>query len=146
MRKFQASAHYCVPETEPQAYRGLPCYSGEHPWDVGCYPTLLADDVNLDSSVATKEMMARTVMQLRSGGTGETLLLLGRSEKTATTGNAATPEPRRASHDQTLGGGPSPERLLNSRSGRIHLFPCAPTVDVAFRRYRTRGGFMVSAC
>ena len=39
-----------------------------------------------------------------------------------------------------------PERLLNSRSGRIHLFPGIPAwMDVAFEDFRTRGGFHVSA-
>jgi len=39
-----------------------------------------------------------------------------------------------------------PERLLNSRSGRIHLFPCVPaSAVVAFRRFQARGGFLVSA-
>jgi hypothetical protein len=47
--------------------------------------------------------------------------------------------------------------LLNSRGGRIHLFPVAvwdpPAVDlvskkdeVAFRNFQARGGFLVSAC
>jgi hypothetical protein len=39
-----------------------------------------------------------------------------------------------------------PERLLNSRSGRIHLFPCVPPgATIAFRDFQARGGFHVSA-
>jgi hypothetical protein len=39
-----------------------------------------------------------------------------------------------------------PERLVNSRSGRIHLFPCVPrNATVAFRGFQARGGFLVSA-
>lgn len=39
-----------------------------------------------------------------------------------------------------------PERLCNSRSGRIHLFPCVPEkTTVAFRKFLARGGFEVSA-
>ena len=39
-----------------------------------------------------------------------------------------------------------PERLCNSRSGRIHLFPCVPaTTTIAFRKFLARGGFEVSA-
>ena len=38
-----------------------------------------------------------------------------------------------------------PERVLNSRGGRIHLFPCGPARAVlAFRRFQARGGFLVS--
>jgi len=39
-----------------------------------------------------------------------------------------------------------PERLLNSRSGRIHFFPCVPAWStVAFGGFQARGGFLVSA-
>ena len=39
-----------------------------------------------------------------------------------------------------------PEQLLNSRSGRIHLFPAVPdNAKVAFRDMQARGGFEVSA-
>jgi len=39
-----------------------------------------------------------------------------------------------------------PERLLNSRSGRIHLFPCVPVfAEIGFRNLLARGGFEVSA-
>jgi hypothetical protein len=39
------------------------------------------------------------------------------------------------------------ETLLNSRGGRIHLFPAVePTSEVAFRNFQARGGFLVSAC
>ena len=45
--------------------------------------------------------------------------------------------------DATL---PEPERLLNSRSGRLHLFPCVPAdATVAFRDFQARGGFRVTA-
>lgn len=39
-----------------------------------------------------------------------------------------------------------PERLLNSRSGRLHLFPCMPRgINAAFKDFQARGGFLVSA-
>lgn len=39
-----------------------------------------------------------------------------------------------------------PERLCNSRSGTIFLFPCAPTsFDVGFKEFQARGGFLVTA-
>lgn len=42
--------------------------------------------------------------------------------------------------------GYGPEQLINSRSGRIHLFPAVPEkATVAFREMQARGGFAVSA-
>ena len=39
------------------------------------------------------------------------------------------------------------EMLLNSRGGRIHLFPAvAPGTAIGFRNFQARGGFLVSAC
>jgi hypothetical protein len=39
-----------------------------------------------------------------------------------------------------------PERLCNSRSGTIYLFPCVPSkFDVAFKDMQARGGFLVSS-
>ncbi|MFC4222052.1 glycosyl hydrolase family 95 catalytic domain-containing protein [Flagellimonas marina] len=39
-----------------------------------------------------------------------------------------------------------PERLINSRSGRIHLFPCVPiNTTIGFNQMLARGGFEVSA-
>jgi hypothetical protein len=38
------------------------------------------------------------------------------------------------------------ETLLNSRSGRMHLFPAVePDAEIAFRKFQARGGFLVSA-
>ena len=38
-----------------------------------------------------------------------------------------------------------PERLCNSRSGTIFLFPCVPgNFDVAFKEFQARGGFLVT--
>jgi hypothetical protein len=102
---------------------------GDHFGDAAAYPTILADEINLDSRRDQKEMMLRSVRTLRSGSTGETLRLLGVAEP---------PGPRRS--------GSEAEMLLNSRSGRIHLFPVAlQTNEVAFRNFQARGGFLVSA-
>jgi hypothetical protein len=39
------------------------------------------------------------------------------------------------------------ENLLNSRSGRMHLFPALqPGTVVAFHKFQARGAFLVSAC
>jgi hypothetical protein len=38
------------------------------------------------------------------------------------------------------------ETLLNSRSGRMHLFPAVPPdAELAFHNFQARGGFLVSA-
>jgi hypothetical protein len=69
---------------------------------------------------------------LPSGSTRGTLTLLG-----VPPDQAANRRP----------GADDAETLLNSRSGRIHLFPAvAPAAEVAFRHFQARGGFLVSAC
>lgn len=115
-----------MPGVEP---RHLP---RDHFGDAAAYPTLLADEINLDSPAEQKDMMIRSVRVLPSGSTAQTLMLLG-----------VKPEPttnrQRRSEDDA-------ETLLNSRGGRIHLFPAAaPTDEVAFRNFQARGGFLVSA-
>jgi hypothetical protein len=113
-----------MPGVEPQH---LP---GDHFGDAASYPTILADEINLDSPQDQKELMLRSVRTLRSGNTGEALTLLGVAPEE--TGR------RRGSFDV--------EALLNSRSGRIHLFPVVSgTNEVAFRNFQARGGFLVSA-
>jgi Glycosyl hydrolase family 95 catalytic domain len=116
------------PNLEP---RRLP---GDHFAEPAMYPALLADEINLDSPQEQKDMMRRTVRALRAAATsGATLLLLGVSPDEA--GNQ-----RRQNHLD-------PEMLMNSRSGRIHLFPlAAPTDEIAFHNFQARGGFLVSAC
>ena len=90
------------PDVEP---RRLP---DDHFGEPAMYPTLLADEINLDSPPEQKDMMLRTVRTLRTAGvSGATLLLLGVPPDAAT-------RIRRRSDDA--------EMLLNSRSGRIHLF------------------------
>jgi len=103
---------------------------GDHFGEAAMYPTILADEINLDSPRAQKDMMLRTVRALQSSGTsGSTLLLLGQ-----------TPTGRRRPGDDS-------ETLLNSRSGRIHLFPVVQKADeVAFHHFQARGGFLVSSC
>ena len=114
------------PGLEP---RRLP---GDHFGEPAMYPTLLADEVNLDSPSEQIDMMLQTVHSLRTAGTaGATLLLLG-----------VLPDPtsnRRRKNDDA-------EMLLNSRGGRIHLFPVVTAATtVAFRNFQARGGFLVSA-
>jgi len=103
----------------------------DHFGDAATYPTILADEINLDSPTEQKEMELRSVRTLPSGSTAQTLLLLGAPEE-------ANPRRRPSGRDA--------ESLLNSRSGRIHLFPNAPSpVEIAFRHFQASGGFLVSA-
>jgi hypothetical protein len=93
------------------------------------YPTILSDEVHLDSPKEQREMMLRTARKLaKAGTTGQTLILLGRPAK------------------KTMWNIFDAESLLNSRSGRMHLFPAVePGAEVAFRNFQARGAFVVSA-
>ena len=95
----------------------------EYNWVAGVYPCELADEVNLDSPPEEKEMMLRTA-RLSKGWNVKNIPPLLAAEK-----------------------GFSAEQLINSRSGRIHLFPALPPdgATVAFRGMQARGGFEVSA-
>ena len=120
-----------MPDVEPLH---LP---GDHFGDAASYPTLLADEINLDSPQEQKDLMIRTVKTLPSGSTNGTLILLGKM-----------PDPsvsrRGIGSPNSL---PDPEALLNSRSGRIHLFPLvSPTAEIAFHNFQASGGFLITAC
>lgn len=117
---------------------------GDHPWDVGTYPAVLTDDINLDSSALEREIMVRTARVLPAELSDRAEILVG------------SHPPEKAGAGRRDGMGPAssaapyvqdPERLLNSRSGRIHLFPLLPpgAGPVAFRHWQARGGFLVSA-
>jgi hypothetical protein len=105
---------------------------GDHFGEAAEYPTLLADEINLDSPQPRRDMMLRTIRTLQTAGTSPAaLILLGE--------RADLPAGRRR-------GGEDAETLLNSRSGRIHLFPAvSPAAEVAFHNFQARGGFLVSA-
>jgi len=51
--------------------------AADHFGDAAAYPTILADEINLDSPADRKDMMLRSVRTLTSGSTSQTLLLLG---------------------------------------------------------------------
>jgi hypothetical protein len=109
---------------------------GDHFGDAASYPTVLADEINLDSSLKLKDMMIRTVKTFPSGNTNEALILLGRAPDKSNSTEAGLINPEADA-----------ETLLNSRSGRIHLFPSvSPDASLAFHNFQARGGFLVSAC
>jgi hypothetical protein len=114
----------------------------DHQNEVSSYITTLADEINLDSPPDQKEMMLRTVrLTPRAASTGEALTLLG---------VPANPNGKWRGGGGGGGGagiGGDAETLLNSRGGRIHLFPAVwPSTEVAFHNFQARGGFLVSAC
>lgn len=111
-----------VPGVEPKQV------PGDHFGEAAEYPTILADEINLDSPKQQREMMLRTARKLANAATTpQTLILLG------------VP-------DEPTWGGFDAETLLNSRSGRMHLFPAVPPgTEIAFRHFQARGGFLVSA-
>jgi hypothetical protein len=113
----------------------------DHPFIAVTYPTILADEINLDSPQELKDLMARTAQNPAVRNSAGTLLLLGMPSNSA--------GGRRGEGGSTFGGGGGaldPEAMLNSRSGRIHVFPVvAPNAELAFHNFQARGGFLVSA-
>lgn len=119
----------------------------DHFGDAASYPTVLADEINLDSPRELQKQIVRGVTTLPSGNTDQALLLLG-IEPEKMREKADDPSNHQYVNDA--------EALLNSRSGRIHLFPLAAKAEeagsgpasgeLAFRNFQARGGFLVSAC
>lgn len=118
----------------------------------GVVPTLLADQIHLDSSHAEKELMIRTALTIGGWRNRDVFHLLGAYPKLRKGVPApmfldATPDEPIDTPEKLLAVvTEEPERLLNSRSGRIYLFPCVPPdATVAFRGFQARGGFLISA-
>src|SRR5207302_10462016 len=105
----------------------------DHFGEAAFYPTLLADEVNLESPQEQKDAMHRSIQSLSGAATSTaTSILLGVLPQQAR-------NTKRSSEDA--------EMLLNSRSGRIHLFPVvSPEEEIGFRNFQARGGVLVSAC
>jgi hypothetical protein len=118
----------------------------------GAVPTLLADQIHLDSPPEDKELMLRTVLAVGGWRNRDVIHLLGaypelRKGVPAAMFFDAKPDELLDTPEKLLAAvTEEPERLLNSRSGRIHLFPCVPPgATIAFRDFQARGGFRVSA-
>jgi len=120
--------------------------SGDH-YVINAYNVVnLSDEINLDSPQELKDMMTRTADIVMASRNYEPYILTGAS--------ADNIPPRYAygsvkiEDNATLANQivSTPDRLMNSRSGRIHLFPVVPEWTVAtFRGFLARGGFEVSA-
>ena len=104
----------------------------------------LSDEINLDSPQELKDMMIRTADVIMSSG--GPYVLVGSSADYIPpryANGAAKIENHTTLATQVVS---DPERLMNSRSGRIHLFPAVPEwTVVTFRGFLARGGFEVSA-
>lgn len=119
---------------------------GDHFMFTGYFPVNMADEINLDSPQELKDMMTRTADVLGSARNWEPYVLTGacRDEIPRMYAYGA----RKITDHQTLVQQvlEAPERLMNSRSGRIHLFPVVPDwAECAFVDFMARGGFSVSA-
>lgn len=113
------------------------------------YPCTLADEINLDSPEEQKEAMLRTMRYVkwseRGWGSSDVRFLIGAEKGVPPEEFVVTPvgcAPRTNIAGKLF----TPEHLINSRSGRIHLFPAVPDdATAAFRDMQARGGFEVSA-
>lgn len=119
---------------------------GDHYMFTGYYPVNQADEINLDSPQELKDMMTRTADMLGNARNWDPYILTGAC-RDAIPRRYAYGEKRITDHTMLLGEAIEvPERLMNSRSGRIHLFPAVPDWTVcAFEGFLARGGFEVSA-
>jgi hypothetical protein len=121
--------------------------AGDHPWFTGDYPATLADEINLDSHQADKDLIIRTNDTVRTDHNELAYILVGHFKDHVPCSYynpAVLIDSSELLAKEVLS--EKPERLLNSRSGRIHLFPVVPDwSEVAFRDMLTRGGFAVSA-
>ncbi len=94
----------------------------EYNWFAGVTPTILADEINLDSDPQKIEMMLHTARMTKGWRNHYVFVLLGDKK------------------------GIEVENLINSRSGRIHLFPGIPdSATVGFKALQARGGFEVTS-
>ena len=104
----------------------------------------LSDEINLDSPQELKDLMVRTADVVMSSGDPYVLVGAAADYVPPRYAYGATKiEDYAVLSNQIVS---TPERLMNSRSGRIHLFPVVPAwTEATFRGFLARGGFEVSA-
>ncbi|MDR1783448.1 MAG: hypothetical protein LBR13_04230 [Dysgonamonadaceae bacterium] len=127
--------------------KAFPRYTrGDHGMYPGFYPVTIADEINLDSPQELKDLISRTADVIGHGNNANAYVLVGKAKndiprRYAYGASAIESYSALASQISSV-----PERLMNSRSGRIHLFPAVPDWTVAsFRNFLARGAFEVSA-
>ncbi|GHV14858.1 hypothetical protein FACS1894219_11370 [Clostridia bacterium] len=126
----------------------------------GTAPVLRTDEINLDSTEAEKKLYYDTAMLVGEGDMHQSGWmnlavphLLGYDkdilhQSTPTRGWWIMEEPTLLSTpaDLVQAAIEQPDRLINSRSGRIHLFSCVPDGStIAFKNMLARGAFVVSS-
>ncbi len=117
----------------------------DHQEECQAYLVSLADEINLDSPQAQKDMMFRTMQAVPAG---ESVGFVNRllAAPAALGGGGGKRGGGGGGGGAYGGGGVDAETLLNSRSGRIHLFPLvAPATVIAFHNFQASGGYLVSA-
>ncbi len=119
---------------------------GDHFMFTGYFLVNQSDEINLDSPQELKDMMTRTADVLGSARNWEPYILTGAC-KDEIPRKYAYGAKKITDHTMLLGEVlEAPERLMNSRSGRIHLFPVVPDwTECSFRDFMARGGFCLSA-
>jgi hypothetical protein len=100
-------------------------------------PVNLADEINLDSKPEDIDLAIHTAERFNQERDAGIYHLLGVNPPGVVLNN----------HNARVNSyWAEPERLLNSRSGRIHLFPCVPdSATVAIKDFQAQKGFLVSA-
>ncbi len=121
--------------------------SGDHGSYIGVYPATLTDEITLDSEPKLRELMVRTARLVPLPSNFRALVLMAACpDNVANTLKNVPVRPIKDVPTLLEEVNRQCERLLNSRGGRIHLFPCVPAwATIAFRRFQARGGFLVSA-
>lgn len=120
--------------------------AGDHEINSAHYPATLADEITLDSTEEEKALIIRTADTVRAAMNDLPYILMGYFPEHVPCGYNKPSV--KITQEDTLAKElvQNPERLLNSRSGRIHLFPAVPAWSrVSFRNLLARGGFAVSA-
>lgn len=120
--------------------------AGDHEINSANYPATLADEINLDSPDEEKDLIVRTCDTVRAAHNSNPYILVGRfAEYVPCSYNMPSIkiDDNRILTDELL---ENPERILNSRSGRIHIFPVVPEwCTISFKNMLARGGFEISA-
>jgi hypothetical protein len=120
--------------------------AGDHGHFTASYTVAISDEVNLDSTQEDKDRMIRSMDCVRCEVDDAVYSLPGALKECSACGyNYAA---QRIVDEKHLAAElvKVPERLMNGRSGRIHLFPALPDgFPVAFRGFLPRGGFELSA-
>ena len=126
---------------------GIPRWTaGDHGHFTASYTVSVSDEINLDSPQEDRDLMIRSMDCVRCEVDDSVYSLLGALKEYSSCGYNY--EAKRIENTEQLAKEviKVPERLVNSRSGRIHLFPAVPDgFPIAFRGFLARGGFEISA-